>query len=140
MRAFLDANTIVSGLLFEGNEATLLELGRMKAITLTTNDYVLGEVKRVLGRSEFNLTHREEDGLMRYLTGCLTLTRDPNPDEVAPFYDLLDDKKDLPVVVGATVAGVDYLVTGDKELLLKTRRLVNTVTTFRFLELLFEGK
>jgi len=33
--------------------------------------------------------------------------------------DLLDDKKDIPVALGALNHGIDYLVTGDKELLEK---------------------
>ena len=55
VRVFLDANTIVSGILFKGNEATLLELGRVKAVELVTNYYVLEDVTRVMRREEFGL-------------------------------------------------------------------------------------
>ena len=55
MRAFVDANTIVSGLLFAGNEAVLLELGRLRALRLLTNEYVLGEVRAALKRQELRL-------------------------------------------------------------------------------------
>lgn len=55
VRVFLDANTIVSGILFNGNEAALLELGLVKAVELVTNLYVLEEVTRVMRREDFGL-------------------------------------------------------------------------------------
>lgn len=56
MKVFVDANTIVRGLLFAGNEAVLLELGRLRALRLVTNEYAFGEVREVLKREEFRLT------------------------------------------------------------------------------------
>ena len=53
LRLFLDANTVVSGLLFEGNESTLLEFGRLRLCELATNEYVCAEVTVVLGREQF---------------------------------------------------------------------------------------
>ena len=103
-------------MLFEGNEATLLELGRIGAVRLVTNDYALTEAQAVLRRCEFSLTDEEFTGLIRYLYECLTVTEDPENDEVLSNSGLLRDKKDIPVALGAMDSGSDYLVTGDKEL------------------------
>jgi predicted nucleic acid-binding protein len=113
---FVDANTIISGLLFEGNEATLLELGRIGAVRLVTNNYVSTEVQMVLRRGEFSLTDEGFTGLIRYLHECLTVIEDPQNDEILSHSSLLKDKKDIPVALGATDSGSDYLATGDKEL------------------------
>jgi putative PIN family toxin of toxin-antitoxin system len=129
LNAFVDANIIVSGLLFEGNEATLLELGRVDAITLLTNNYVLTEVRMVLRRAVFSLTDEEYTGLIRYLHECLTAIEDPSVEEILSHVSLLTDKKDIPVALGAMNSGSDYLVTGDKELLEKLKPLSITTST-----------
>ena len=129
LNAFVDANIIVSGLLFEGNEATLLELGRVDAITLLTNNYVLTEVRMVLRRAVFSLTDEEYTGLIRYLHECLTAIEDPSDEEILSHFNLLTDKKDIPVALGAMNSGSDYLVTGDKELLEKLKPLSITTST-----------
>lgn len=61
MKVFVDANTIVSGLLFVGNDAVLLELGRLRALRLVTNEYVFGEVREILKRGG-NFVSRRKNG------------------------------------------------------------------------------
>lgn len=117
IRAFLDANNIVSGILFHGNEATLLELGYIHAVKLVTNRYVMEEVSAVLSGEEFKLTQDEVEGLKRYLHQCLEVIEDPPIEQVQRNKDLLKDKKDIPVALGALNTKADYLVTGDGELL-----------------------
>ncbi|MCJ7731945.1 putative toxin-antitoxin system toxin component, PIN family, partial [Candidatus Bathyarchaeota archaeon] len=130
-RAFLDANTITSGLLFKENEATLLELGRLGAIKLVTNHYVMEEVSAVLKRKEFNHTLDEAKRLIKYLHTCLSLMDNHSREKINKRLNLLNDKKDIPVAHGAQHADADYLVTGDKELFEKNP---NAVTTRKLLE------
>jgi len=132
IRAFLDSNTILSGLLFEGNESALLELGRIKAITLVTNQYVIAEVTQVLHRPEFNLTEEEIAGLLRYLNVCLTILEPPSKETIREHHDMLNDKKDIPVALGANQSKADYLVTGDKEL--QKLSEIQVITTRHLLE------
>jgi predicted nucleic acid-binding protein len=131
IRAFLDANTIVSGLFFTGNEATLLELGRIKAIELITNKYVYEEVSNVLARPEFSLTPREIKRLQSYLYTCLNIYENPSKEEIIQNLWLLNDKKDIPIAIGSQKAYADYLVTGDKELL---EKISNAITSRMLLE------
>ena len=135
--AFVDANIIVCGLLYEGNESTLLELGRVGAIKLIANNYVLTEVRVVLRRAEFALDDEEYTGLMRYLHECLIVVEDPCNDEILSHINLLMDKKDIPVALGAKKSGVNYLVTGDKELLEKMKPL--SITTSGLLKVLLSS-
>ena len=50
MRLFVDANTLVSALVFEGNESRLLDLCRLGVCVLVTIEYVREEVRDVLSR------------------------------------------------------------------------------------------
>jgi putative PIN family toxin of toxin-antitoxin system len=125
-KAFLDANTIISGLLFKGNEATLLELGRIGALELVTNHYVIEEVSAVLKQEEFNLTQPEIQTLNKYLQTCVSIQSNPPDNEINKNHNLLNDKKDIPVALGAQLADADYLVTGDKELLRKISNATRT--------------
>jgi putative PIN family toxin of toxin-antitoxin system len=131
IKAFLDANTIISGLLFKGNEATLLELGRVKAIELVTNYYVIEEVSNVLKRGEFGLDVEEVNGLFKYLYTCLTVIENPSKEVIQENINLLDDKKDIPVAIGVAYSDADILVTGDKEIL---EKITSASTTKKLLE------
>jgi predicted nucleic acid-binding protein len=106
-----------------------------------SNEYVLGEVKAVLKREEFHLGERELWRLLRYTLECISIVENPTEEEIKKHYDLLRDKKDLPVVLGAKIENSQYLVTGDKELLSeKVRRFVNSITTSKLLEKLTKEK
>ncbi|MEE9116315.1 MAG: hypothetical protein V3U09_05395, partial [Thermoplasmata archaeon] len=59
MRVFVDANTIVSGLIFEGNESQILELGDIGVIELLTSTQVFEEVGKVISRDEFEYGRKE---------------------------------------------------------------------------------
>jgi predicted nucleic acid-binding protein len=125
----------VSGLLFEGNEATLLELGRVGAVKLQTNHYVLSEVSAVLRRREFQLTAEEIEDLAKYLHTCISVTEDPSDEDILSNLHLLRDRKDIPVAIGAMNSGSDYLVTGDKELL--EAPSIPSITTTGLLQLIY---
>ncbi len=141
MKVFVDANTIVSGLLFAGNEAVLLELGRLKALHLVTNEYVLREVREVLRRDDFHLTDEEQRHLVKYTLECTSIAEDPLKEDIEKHYDLIEDKKDLPIVVGAKKENCECLVTGDKELLSgRVKQFVNSITTSELLRRLVEEK
>lgn len=65
MKRFVDANTLVSGLVFSGNEAILLELGRFGVCEFVTNGYVLEEVRDVLARPPGTVTANYSVTLLR---------------------------------------------------------------------------
>lgn len=49
----------------------------------------------------------------------IELASDPSSDEVAQYHTLVRDETDIPVVLAAINAGVDYLVSEDKDLTTK---------------------
>ncbi len=91
MKVFADADTILSWLLFEKNESVLLEFGRLRALRLACNEYVVQEAKRALRREEFSLDE-ERQLLLKYMLGCVPVTEDPYEKEIKKLYDLLRDK------------------------------------------------
>lgn len=116
-RVFVDANTIVSGLLFEGNESDVLELGALGAVDLVATAYVFAEVERVLRRPEFRLEDREVLDLVQSAHEAIAVLPDA-PEEQVRFYEpRVRDRKDAPVWAGMVATRAQYLLTGDKDLL-----------------------
>lgn len=133
LRVFVDANTIVSGLVFEGNEALLLRLGAIRLCTLVTTRYVMDEVHQALRAREFGLTEDELVALIAFAYKCVTVYEGPNRDQLHRYSSRLDDKKDLHVLASFEGLDCDMLVTGDRELLRKvngaktTRQAIETL-------------
>lgn len=131
LKVFVDANTVVSGLVFEGNEALLLKLGSMGACILVTTRYVMNEVSRVLRAKEFGLSEDEAAWLLSFTNRCANVHASVNPAELRRYFGRLNDKKDLHVFAAYEKLRCDVLVTGDKELLEKvngaktTRQAIN---------------
>ena len=133
LRIFVDANTVVSGLLFEGNEAALLRLGRIGACRLVTTDYVMEEVARVLRADEFRLTREETESLIAFANNSLQVHKDLRQGEISEYIPKLHDKKDAHVWAGFELLACDLLVTGDKELLKKVPKARTTRQTLNLL-------
>lgn len=114
MKFFLDANALVSGLLFEGNEARLLEFGRLGVCELFTDEYVREEVRDVLGRPHLDLSPEEQGQALAFLNRAVVVLPDPLPDEIASAQGRLRDPEDLPVLVGFEKSDCEFLVTGDR--------------------------
>lgn len=114
---FLDANTIVRGLLFEGNESDVLALGAIGVIDLVTTAYVFAEVEEVLRRSEFQLEEQEVLELVRYAHGAIAVLPNPPAAQIRGYEGRIRDKKDAPIWAGTDATGAKYLLTGDKDLL-----------------------
>jgi predicted nucleic acid-binding protein len=132
---FVDANTIVSGLLFDGNEALLLRLGKTGLCALVTTSYVIGEVTRVLHAEEFRLSKGEILTFLSYTNKCIRVSESPTRSQLRKYSSRLADKKDVHVLAGFSELDCDILVTGDTELL---RKVTKAKTTRQTIELLLE--
>lgn len=133
IRVFVDASTLISGLLFEGNESTLLELGSFGAVELVATHYVLREVRQVLGREEFSLSQEEIRDLVHYVHQVVVITDDPTEQAIRECARKLADKKDAPVWAGFLSSEADRLVTGDRELLRVVEGAISTSGLLRML-------
>jgi len=137
LTVFVDANTIVSGLLFEGNEALLLRLGKTGLCTLVTTRYVIEEVNGILHAEEFYLSEEEIAAYLSYTSKCIRVSESLKRSQLRKYFSRLTDKKDVHVLAGFSELDCDVLVTGDKELLKKATK---AKTTRQTLELLLGGR
>jgi len=133
LKVFVDANTIVSGLLFERNEALLLKLGALGACSLVTTRYVLDEVARALRAEDFRLGDEEVAWLLSHANKCMVVYGNVTRKELHEYLSKLDDKKDAHVWAASDKLNCDILVTGDRELLRKATRAKTTRETLEIL-------
>lgn len=130
-RFFVDANTLVSGLLFEGNESLLLDLARLGVCELVTNEYVREEVRDVLSRPRMGLSGVEREGAMALLARWVMVEEDPPPDLVVAARGRLADEDDLPILIGFERSGCDFLVTGDRGFRERVPKAITTRAAIR---------
>ena len=129
-RYFLDANIIISGLLWKGNERRLLELGEEGKIVLITSVYILKEVENVLRQMKFDIDKVDE--FLIYIRSFIDL-KDASLEDVNRYWDSLKDKSDVPVLAAA-IKSKAILVTGDKELLSKGLKFLKVKNTRQVVE------
>jgi putative PIN family toxin of toxin-antitoxin system len=133
-RVVLDTNQIVSGLLMRrGAQAELLEAWRERRFLLITSPFILNEVEEVLSQPLLRQKyHLQGDQIERFLN-LLRMDSLPVPGIVRPRVcrDPEDD-----AILGCAVEGeADYLVTGDKDLLvLKEYRGIRIQTARHYME------
>jgi len=133
LRIFVDANTIVSGLVFEGNEALLLKLGRIGLCSLVTTRYVIHEGTQVLQAGEFRFSEEETASLTSYVNTCVRAYENVTPEQLRKYSSTLQDKKDVHVLAAFHELKCDIMVTGDKELLAKVTKAKTTRQVLKIL-------
>lgn len=134
MKALFDTNVLLAAFLAEGVCAKLLTRARKRQFNLFTCPFILHEFERILAK-KFSATKQEQET-------ALTLITEAAQDIVNPseaISGVCRDKDDDNVLACAVEAAVEYLVTGDKDLLaLKVFRGIRIITPRDF-ELLFDN-
>lgn len=116
MRAVIDTNVLVSGLLWHGAPHDLLELVRVGTLTLDTSPALLAELEEVIGRAKFKaILTQSATSRARALAELRQLAEiiDSPPLPVPVCRDPDDDA----VLALALVAQADLIVSGDDDLL-----------------------
>lgn len=116
MRAVIDTNVLVSGLLWHGAPHTLLERVRAGGLTLVSSPALLAELEEVIGRAKFDaiLTRSatsREDTLNELRQLAELIEPPPLPQPVCR------DPDDDQVLALALAARVELIVSGDDDLL-----------------------
>jgi putative PIN family toxin of toxin-antitoxin system len=114
LRVVLDTNVIVSGLAYPSSiPGRILAFWRQGAIDVVLSRYILDEVERVLPRfKRLNLTPSEiRDLLDTFLFLADVIEPTSKPDRS------LRDLADQPILATLVTSQADYLITGDKDLL-----------------------
>lgn len=134
MKAVADTNVLISGLLWSGPPASLLDRGALRLIGLVTSEEILTELEDVLARphlvEQLRLRGRTVAGVMQTYRAIAQIVEPAQVELPAA----LRDPKDLHVLRCAVGANVDAIVTGDKDLLvLKEIKNIPIVTPRQFL-------
>ena len=124
LRVVLDTNVLLSGIAFPGSvPGRIMSAWRLGSLEVVLSDFIIEELRRVLPRlgHRHGLTSAEIDDLLDILSIQAEILTPHVPDE-----QLLRDTNDLPVLgtlLAAVQSGnVDYLLTGDKDLLVLADR------------------
>lgn len=116
MRLVLDTNVVVSGLLWHGAPAELLDAAKRDETELCTSRILLAELTRILQRPRFAQAIVASGlGLDELVLGYAELATLVQPEPVPPT--VLDDPDDDHVLACALAAEADYIVSGDRHLL-----------------------
>jgi predicted nucleic acid-binding protein len=106
---FLDSSALFAGVVSPGGAArALLLLAEAELVALTISEQVVAETERALARKVPRALAYYREALRS--TG-MRIVRDPSPEEVATHRDIIAHGTDVPIVVAAMKAEVDYLVT-----------------------------
>jgi hypothetical protein len=131
IRAVLDTNVVISALLFSGPPSQLVSAWQSSRLRPVISAPILDEYIRVLAYPKFKLTSAEIHGLIEEELLPFTETVKVIPSAVSKVRDP-DDAK---FITCATTADVQWLVSGDDDLLSLHRvKSVEIVSVTAFLQ------
>jgi predicted nucleic acid-binding protein len=113
LRVMVDANILIAGSVWPRWPYEVLQHGLKGDFQLVLSDYVLQQARMHIRRIFTN----HEDQFDTFLQSCeYELVDDPTQEQVDENLDLVRDPSDVPVALAAIHAGVDFLVSEDKDL------------------------
>lgn len=122
LRVLLDTNVLLSGIAYPSSvPGKILAAWRHGSLDVFLSDYILEELRRVLPRltHRHSLTDNEMEDLVDVLAIQAELIRVSTQSQQAD--ERLRDAADQPILtalrVGLATSQLDYLITGDKDLL-----------------------
>ncbi len=113
LRILLDTNVYVSAILFNGKPRQILQELVDEKIKAYISNEILKELEDTFSKPKFSLTN---DFIQIVLTEIREITKLVS---ITPLNNYLDlrDRDDYHILEAAYSAKVDYLITGDKDLL-----------------------
>jgi putative PIN family toxin of toxin-antitoxin system len=133
VKALFDTNVLLAAFLTEGVCEKLLTRARKRQFNLITCPFILHEFERILGK-KFSATKQETETAPALIEEAARDIVRPSEPPSGACRDSDDDN----VLACAVEAAVEYLVTGDKDLLhMKTFKGIRIITPRDF-ELLFD--
>ena len=117
MKCMLDTNILVSAALFPNSTAAA---AYMKAATMPFEtvvcNYTMAELQRVFSE-KFPERLQDHDRFIETMKTSIVIVDTPPEEEHNESESKIRDAKDRPILRSALIAGVDVLVTGDKDFL-----------------------
>lgn len=110
---FLDSSALIAGAISESGAAhVLLNLGESRDIVLTVSELVILESERSIARK----SPRNIDDLRKLIKATnLQIVQNPSTEEVEANLYLINDPNDVPILLAAMKAKVDYLATHNRK-------------------------
>lgn len=110
---FLDSSALIAGAISESGAAhILLNLGESKDIVLTVSELVILESERSMAKkAPSNLN----DLRSLIKSSNLRIVDNPSREEVEANLYLINDPNDVPILIAAMKAKVDYLATHNRK-------------------------
>jgi putative PIN family toxin of toxin-antitoxin system len=116
VRAVVDTNVLISGLLWDGAPHALLTHVRDGTLGLISSTYLLSELSRTIGRAKFSgILMRSNISQERVLTEVRQLAEMIEPPPLPQ--PVCRDPDDDEVLALAVAAKADWIVSGDNDLL-----------------------
>jgi predicted nucleic acid-binding protein len=114
LRVMADTNVLITGVIFPRAFYEFLQHALHGDFILVFSEQVLAESRRWMERKA---TPSQRAAMEILLGECeYELVPDPSPQEVEAHSDLVRDTTDVPVVLAAIGAEVDYFVANDRDL------------------------
>lgn len=109
IKLFFDSSALISGVFSAlGAARALLLLAEDERIAILVSEQVIAEVERNLARKAPKTLLDAREMILR---ANLRILYDPAPEEVRQHADWIAHAPDLPILVAAAQAGVDFFVT-----------------------------
>jgi len=106
---FFDSSALIAGIVStQGASRALLLLAEDKKILITVSEQVIAEVERNIARKAPKAVPFARELILR---ANIRILRDPHVEEVLQRQDWMSHPADVPILVAAVLARVDYLVT-----------------------------
>ena len=132
-RVMVDATVLIAGSGWPRWPREVLLAGLRGEFQLVLSPYVIRQAHRNLSKRFPQHLERFEEFLSQ---ASFELVPDPASEEVADNRDLVRDESDIPIALAAINAGVDYLVSEDKDF---TAHHETTATLHQQLNVLLPG-
>lgn len=110
MKIVLDTNVLISAFVFKGRAATVYQFCATNE-SIFISDWIMGELTRTL-RNKFNTHELDIEDFVALLSAKCSLAI-----PTSPLPDICRDPDDNNILQLAEHVAVDYLITGDKDLL-----------------------
>ena len=134
MKIVLDSNVIIAAFTSRGLCNSIFELC-IEKYKITISTYILDEVSNILGK-KFNIPQNKISEILFYLKEFCTLENYKKIDE-----QISRDNDDDEIISLALDNSVNYIITGDKDLLiLKKYKSIKFVTPREFWEIAKKDK
>lgn len=115
-KVVLDTNALISGLLWDGNEATIIEKAEKREIQLFISPKILEEVEGVLKREKFTKRLEGKEYTVEKAVAKIALIStliEPNIN----IKEIKEDSDDNRILECALAAEAEFIISGDSHLL-----------------------